>query len=365
MNKNNLHELINRYEEKLDFFYIDHEELFKWKAVKQFQKVWNSSEYNNVSFAEKFNAAKSEFLVLTDNQMVSPSNGVVKIAEKKDAEVRHLFEDVLFADDGGDLDVRQNHMEEFMEGMERLRQETFPNSWKFKQDDRHAAFCYLAAFNPNENYIYKHDPVEKFAQYVEFGFDIGSGSNFRLKYFYDLCDAIVEAVKEHKSLLEKNAKYLKDNDLKDDNLHILAFDIMYCCNNYGLYSGLVHEKKSETIKAFKLEEAKRQKELERQAKIDELEEQISQLQLQLEPYSDISLINVKVSSNEYGDGIIIDQKGSQIKVKFNECEKSFVIDKKFLKRPTFEDEEDVVEAFTEYNRLIEEIKKLERQKSYV
>ena len=365
MNDYNLNQLLNRYEENLDFFYIDHEELFKWKAVKQFQKVWNSSEYDNVSFAEKFNAARSEFSVLTDNQMVSPSNGVIKIAEKKEAEVRHLFEDVLFANDCGDLAIRQNHIEEFMEGMERLRQETYPNSWKFKQDDRHAAFCYLAAFNPNENYIYKHDPVEKFAQYVEFGFDIGSGSNFKLKYYYELCDTIVKAVKEHKSLLEKNAKYLKDNDLKDDNLHILAFDIMYCCNNYGLYSGLVHEKKSETIKAFKLEEAKRQKELERQKIIDELDEQISQLQLQLEPYSNISLLNVKVSSNAYGDGVIIDQKGSQISVQFDEFKKSFVIDKKFVKSLTFEDEETIVEAFTEYNRLKEEIKKLERQKTYI
>ncbi len=362
MNMNNLHELINRYEEQLDYFYVDHEELFKWKAVKRFRHVWTSSEYENISFAEKFNAAKSEFFVLTDNKMVSPSNGVVKIAEKKDAEVRHLFEEVLFADDGGNLTLRQNHIDEFMEGMERLRQETFPNSWKFKQDDRHAAFCYLVAFNPNDNYIYKHDPVEKFAQYVEFGFDIGSGSNFNLKYFYDLCNAIVEAVKEHESLLDKNAKYLKENELEDDNLHILAFDIMYCCNNYGLYNGLNHIKKSEAIKGYKIEKEKYRKEMERQLKLTELDERISQLELQLEPYSSISLLNVKVSSDKYGDGIIIDQKGSSVTVLFEELKKNFVIDKKYLKRPTFEDENDILEAFTEYNRIVENIKQLENQK---
>lgn len=365
MNMNNLHELINRYEEQLDYFYVDHEELFKWKAIKRFQNVWNSSEYENISFAEKFNAAKSEFFVLTDNKMVSPSNGVVKIAEKKDAEVRHLFEEVLFADDGGNLTLRQNHIDEFMEGMERLRQETFPNSWKFKQDDRHAAFCYLAAFKPNDNYIYKHDPVEKFARYVEFGFDIGSGLNFNLKYFYDLCNVIVEAVKEHESLLEKNAKYLKENELEDDNLHILAFDIMYCCSNYGLYNGLNHIKKSEAIKGYKIEKEKYRKEMERQLKLAELDERISQLELQLEPYSSISLLNVKVSSDKYGDGIIIDQKGSSVTVLFEELKKDFVIDKKYLKRPIFEDENDILEAFTEYNRIVEKIKQLENQKLYI
>lgn len=365
MNTNNLHELINRYEERLEYFYVENDELFKWRAVKRFQQVWNSDEYKNVSFAEKFNAAKSEFLILTDNKMISPSNGVVKIAEKKEDEVRHLFEDVLFADDGGDLDIRQNHMEEFMDGMEKLRQDVFPNSWKFKQDDRHAASCYLSALRPDENYIYKYEPTEKFAQYVEFGFDIGSGSNFRLKYYYDLCDTLVAALREHPSLLEKNAKFLEVNGLKDESLHLLAFDVIYCCNGYGLYSGLEHEKKSETIKTFKLAEAQKKLELKRQAKIAEIDEQISELQLQLETYSSISLVNVKVVSDDYGEGSIIEQKGSQISVQFKDCTKSFIIDKKYIKRPTFENNDEIVEAFTEYNRLADEIQKLERQKANI
>ena len=36
MNTDNLHELINRYEEHIDTIYsAEHDELFKWKSLKQ------------------------------------------------------------------------------------------------------------------------------------------------------------------------------------------------------------------------------------------------------------------------------------------------------------------------------------------
>lgn len=183
MNLNNLHELINRYEENFNMVNgKDHDEIFKWRAIKRFQDVWFSEDVKNMSFAEMFNKAKSECSVLIDNSTVSPANGVVKIAEKKQEEVKHLFKEVLFADDGGDIKARQNHIDAFLEGMEKLRTETFPNSWKYKQD-RHAASCYLALYKPEENFIYKYKPVETFAEYVEYGKNIGSGGSFRLDYY--------------------------------------------------------------------------------------------------------------------------------------------------------------------------------------
>ncbi len=136
---------------------------------------------------------------------------MVKLAEKDLEEVEGLFREVLFAEDDDDLDLRQNHMEEFLEGMEVLLQKHFPGSWKYRQD-RHAVSCYLAMFEPEQNYIYKYSPVEVFAQYTEFGKDIGSGSNFSLAHYYELGDINVAALKEHPSLLEKHRSIL-DNTL--------------------------------------------------------------------------------------------------------------------------------------------------------
>lgn len=63
LNTDNLHELINRYEENLDKIYnAEHDELFKWRAMKTWQNEWFKPEVSFSSFAERFAAAKSDFL---------------------------------------------------------------------------------------------------------------------------------------------------------------------------------------------------------------------------------------------------------------------------------------------------------------
>ena len=107
MNLDNLKTLIQCYEDNLELIYnSDHDELFKWRAVQHFRDVWYAPENERLSFAQRFNKAKKESSVLIDNSRVSPSNGVVKIAEVAEQEVEHLFFDVLLADDGGDIVTR-------------------------------------------------------------------------------------------------------------------------------------------------------------------------------------------------------------------------------------------------------------------
>ena len=44
MNLDNLHELINRYEQNIDILHgEEHDELFKWRAVKTWQEEWKFS----------------------------------------------------------------------------------------------------------------------------------------------------------------------------------------------------------------------------------------------------------------------------------------------------------------------------------
>ena len=53
MNEQNLHELINRYE--ANFYLVnddEHNEIFKWKTVKQFRDVWFSEETKNMPFSQ-------------------------------------------------------------------------------------------------------------------------------------------------------------------------------------------------------------------------------------------------------------------------------------------------------------------------
>ena len=83
--------------------------------------------------------------------------------------------------------------------------------------------------------------------------------------------------------------------------------------------------------------------------------------IELDKFRSISLLNVRVTHKQYGTGIVIAQKENTIKVRFPEgLEKSFIIHTKFPARPTFEDDEQVVEAFTEYDRLTREIQGLKK-----
>lgn len=98
------------------------------------------------------------------------------------------------------------------------------------------------------------------------------------------------------------------------------------------------------------------------AKIAEIESQIQAKDIELDQYRGISLLNVQVTHKQYGTGVVIAQKDNTIKVRFPEdLEKSFMIHAKFAARPTFEDDEQVVAAFTEFDRLTKEIQMLQKQ----
>lgn len=108
------------------------------------------------------------------------------------------------------------------------------------------------------------------------------------------------------------------------------------------------------------EEMARQ-ETERLVRISELEQQIEELELSCDEYDEISLLGVEVTSLVYGVGTVIDQAVNKIKVKFSNIEKTFILDSKYAARPRFEDDEDIVSAFTEYGRIRERLKKLKQE----
>lgn len=361
MNNQNLHELIDRYEKNFEYVNnAEHDEIFKWRAVKLFRDSWFALDAKDKPFSEMFNDARKGSAYVIDNSQVSPTSGIVKLAEAEPIEVPKLFNEVLFAEDGGDIVVRQNNMEKFMDEIEKLRLKHYPQCWKFKQD-RHAVSCYMAFFAPEQNYIYRYSDAETFAQYIEFGIDIGSGENFKLDAYYKMCDLVVEALKDHPTLLEKHFTFLSDECYRDESLHLLAFDLMYCARCYNFYNGLTHASKKESVKAY-TEAQLREKELrEKEEKISELLAEIHELKLKAETYAEISLLNVQVTQKMYGTGTIIKQEKNKVTVQFNDIEKVFIINKKYSARPTFEDDEEIVEAFTEYDDIMQRITNLENQ----
>lgn len=315
-----------------------------------------------MSFLQRFNKAKKECSVLIDNSRVSPSNGIVKISEAAEDDVEHLFYDVLLAEDDGNITIRQNNMDCFIEEIEKLRVKYFPQCWKYKQD-RHAVSCYMCFFAPDKNYIYHYTEVEKMAQYIEYGTDIGSGESFNLRAYYNMCDAIVEVLREHESLLSKHKKIIGGNDYyNDESLHLLAFNLIWCANTYNFYQGMTHAPKKEILKEYTLEQLRKKEAEELDEKRNQILNNIKVLEQQIEPCLDVSLIGVQVSEKSNGIGTVIKQDVNRISVKFSmEKPIDYIISCQYIRRPRFEDDEEIVEMFTEYENAKKRIQSLNKQ----
>lgn len=238
MNYDKLHELINRYEAELDTLYgPEHGELFKWRAVKTWQAAMNAPADAYATFADRFKAAKKDFSLLTDGT-ATPSAGLAKLAEKEPETVERLLQDLL-AGTARDAAHVQERMERFIADCEELRKKYFPNSWKYKMN-RHAASVYLSMNDPSHHFIYKYSEATAMAKNIGFEQSLGVGSTFSLPNYYQMCNKIVRALDEHESLLEKHLSRLKENGTYyyDESLHLLTFDIIYCCDAYKFYDDL-------------------------------------------------------------------------------------------------------------------------------
>ena len=117
----------------------------------------------------------------------------------------------------------------------------------------------------------------------------------------------------------------------------------------------------DSIKHATEEEKKKEEEALLQQKIESLVSEIEDLELSLPDVSDIALTNVMVTSRQYGVGTITEHELNKITVQFNDVTKTFILDKKHPMRPTFENDSEVVEVYSEYGELSLKIDALKRQ----
>ena len=92
-----------------------------------------------------------------------------------------------------------------------------------------------------------------------------------------------------------------------------------------------------------------------------MELKINKLERDCDNCSDISLIGVQVTAKPYGIGTVVAQEINNIRVSFGGTEKSYILDRKYVARPRFENDEDIISVFTEYGQKQEKIKRLRRE----
>ena len=371
MNLDVLHRLIDRYEEKIDKIYnTENYELFKWQAAKTWQTEWNKPEDAFPSFADRFTAARKDFDVFIDGKIMHPSMGVIKLWQEEPQTVEHLFKDVLFADDQGDVQITQQNMDRFLDEYEALRIRHYPSHFSYKQD-RHSASVFLAVNNPERQFVFKSSDAHMMARYTEFGFKIGSGASFSLPNYYRLCEEIVKALREHNTLLEKHFSYFNDKLYCDESLHLLAFDIMYCCRTYNYYGGLPLPPRQVGGKTTSSGPTDEEKERKRLASIESLTKELAEADLQIEELQAqcedllIPLINVEIISNKYGTGVVIEQSENNIVVQYPDAIVKMTLGNviKTFNRPIFENDDEVWNTFAQYASVRNDLEKQQKKRN--
>ena len=229
MNESNLHAIIDRYENDLDVLCDEHNELFKWRAVKAWQDAFHSSD-SPASFREKFSSAKKHFSFFMDNGYQHPSTGVIKLWEKEPDATEHLFREVLLSDFDGDVSRAERSMLAFLNGYEDLRVRYFPEFGSYKMTP-HIASVFMIMDQPWAYYVFRISAARRLAASVGFDGDLGTGTKPNLVNYYRLCDIVASALSGHAALLEKHFSRLTDQMYIDRSLHLMVFDLMHC-NQY-------------------------------------------------------------------------------------------------------------------------------------
>lgn len=319
MDRENFDAIIARYLEKFALTNAKpHEEYFKWQAIDCFQTNWNIDAED---LYDSFTRAVDKTSVLLDGGHSAPSSGIkslLKLPEEVET-VREAFRKLLYTE--CDEKARDLLVEEFIQTVNARIKAHWPND-SYRPQTTRSALCYLALARPDRDFFYMFTKAENWAYFTEFGFDIGSGSNFSLPIYYRMCNELVAAIRESDALRRCNEERMKAAGVSlSDDFHTLAYDIMYCATTYGLYVDLpTYEAKGVKYRI--------QRAAERQA-LAELQAADAAAKRELDAF-DASLVTPPtlcgqaVRHSSFGTGTILSLEDYKLNVQFGETVKIFV-----------------------------------------
>lgn len=322
MNENHLQQIFANYIEKFEELNAPGpEEYYKWQIAKQFKPMMDDAlNSDDAEFIEKLKQIKRKTGNFIDNY-TQPFGGLIKFAREpgETGTVRRMFQK-LYEDDGGDLNLRQKRIEEFLQESHRLRAQYTPESYLYK-DDFHSVTGYLFLYDPDHNYIYKATHAQRFADCVEFYDDFGSGDHVKLKNYYRMCDQLVDAIQKNEALNKTDESRFQngwgvdpDTFYPDKAKHILAFDIIYCCSTYNLFRGITFTRPK--IKERQLMQEKQEKAQELLNKLKNAQIQKEKLDQARQDVYSILDVGMDVKHSLYGSGKITSKNENTITVIF-------------------------------------------------
>ena len=199
------------------------DEIYKWKAVKQFQDKWN---IDAPDFIQMFWDATSLFDNLLASMNHYPRGMVKEMAEAEPETVRQMFRDLF--DESQPLADRVNR---FRAESDRIREQYWPE--KMHYQDFNSMSIYLWARYPDKYYIYKYSEVRATTRVLKSSFVVRKGADTAgLLQAFQFFDLIREAAQKDHDIRPMLNSVLTSDCYRDENLNCVACDIVFFVSRF-------------------------------------------------------------------------------------------------------------------------------------
>ncbi|MBQ3011422.1 MAG: hypothetical protein IJD81_09560 [Oscillospiraceae bacterium] len=353
MNTKHLNMVFQHYIEKFEWLNSKPEpdESYKWIAVHKFQSIFNLNiPIQDFPFM-LYNAWKATENLIDSNQQ-QPFFAMVEYARKEPHTVYNMFVN-LFADDGGDLLARQKKIDVFIAESNILLNKYFPSSHLYVNNQR-SVMAYLWFYDPNTYYYYKATEAKYLADCVEFYDDWGTYTNFKLDVFHRFCDEIIYHIRNNPALIDTHLSRFNTNDQmhKDENLHILLVDIIFCAKRYGLYSGISIKETTSSAKKLYLEQ--KQKAIELRDAVYIAEKNLELLNEAKVVFSQLIDNGAPVIHKSFGKGKLVELSDGSVTLSFphEEKPKKFNLLQSLVSGFLYIDDSHFEEVLSKYRQVI-------------
>ena len=209
---------------KKEFTFHIGEEIYKWKAIKQFQDNWNIDAENFPEMLDKSFAKTANLLANNNNYPLGMLKDFCKVAPE---DLRIAFRKLY--DENTDIVERINN---FISDTDKIRDKHNPEQWKNTFQSTNAISTYLWLRYPDKYVIYKYSEIEMVSTILRALYEPEAGSVESLEEGFNLYNLLSDELRKDEELLGLLKKHLTDDCYSDPEYKTLAIDFGFFISRY-------------------------------------------------------------------------------------------------------------------------------------
>ncbi|MCG2462951.1 DUF3883 domain-containing protein [Flavobacteriaceae bacterium F89] len=215
MNRQIVKSYIEEY--KRNFEQVHDQEIYKWKAIKQFQ---DNFDIEAQDFYENLELSLSKAGNLLDSGQYFPKRMLLKNVEESPEQIREMFK-ILYDED---FDILER-VENFRSDFKSLNTVNFVDLNDYQ--DHRAVLVYLTLYYPERYFFYKYRMFKDFADKVEFTYKPIGGRIENIGQFHNLCGLVRYEIEGDQELLNLHENRLDSECYRDKDHNVLTQDFIY------------------------------------------------------------------------------------------------------------------------------------------